>query len=127
MPYYLSSLCLAVAFLVLLSYIRAALGKGVRTLPGPFWARFSGLYRLSLVYKGNGPEQYRKLHKRYGSIVRVGPNHVSISDVAMIPVIYGIGSKFTKVRYVILKIIFSKNTDTFLHYYGPNISGQGHG
>lgn len=40
------------------------------------------------------------------SIVRTGPTHVSVSDPAQIPVIYGISSKFTKVsseaKYFIL-------------------------
>lgn len=32
-----------------------------------------------------------------GSIIRIGPNEVSISDPAMIPIIYDIQQKFTKV------------------------------
>ncbi|PCG88265.1 Cytochrome P450 [Penicillium occitanis (nom. inval.)] len=52
-----------------------------------------------MVYKGDGPVQYRKIHEQYGPIVRVGPNEVSIADPTMIPVIYGIGSKFTKTPF----------------------------
>lgn len=83
--------------LVLVNYARVIFRKGLRTLPGPFVARFSVLYRLSLVYKGNAPHTYRKLHAKYGPIVRTGPNHVSVSDADMIPVIYGTGSNFKKV------------------------------
>ena len=82
--------------LMMASYVRSLFR--LRNLPGPFVARFTGLFRLSLVSKGNGPQNYRALRQKYGPIVRVGPNAVSISDVAMIPTIYGIGSKFTKVR-----------------------------
>lgn len=92
----LSASVLLLALLVL-SRIRTVFRKGLRSLPGPFLARFSGIYRLSLVYDGHAPERYRELHEKYGPIVRTGPNHVSVSDTAMIPTIYGIGSKFLKV------------------------------
>jgi hypothetical protein len=83
----------------LISYILSAFWTPLRKIPGPFLARFTGLYRLNLVRKGKAPENYRSLHHQYGPIVRVGPNHVSISDVAMIPTIYGIGSQFTKTPF----------------------------
>ncbi|KAK1021542.1 hypothetical protein LTR33_018430, partial [Friedmanniomyces endolithicus] len=37
-----------------------------------------------------------KLHERYGSLVRIGPKHISFSDSSLIPQIYGITSKFWK-------------------------------
>lgn len=124
---YLLYLWIATIFLVVLSYFRTIFRSGLRSLPGPFWAQFSGLYRLSLVHKGNGPENYRELHKKYGPMVRVGPSHVSVSDVAMLPVIYGIGSKFMKVSPVIETDALSKITDTFLHNNGAEIRGRGNG
>lgn len=83
--------------LVVLHYARNALRRGLRNLPGPFGAKFTSLWRVSITYKGNGVENYRKLHEKYGKIVRTGPNHVAVSDPAMIPLIYGIASKFRKV------------------------------
>ena len=82
---------------ILVDYVRTYLKQGLRSIPGPFWARLSGLYRVGMVRRGDAPRQYRDLHQRYGKIVRVGPNHVSVSDPAMIPIIYGISSKFMKV------------------------------
>jgi len=87
----------ALLFYVIASSFRAALRKGLNSIPGPLVAQFSGLYRLSMVYKGHGPQEYIKLHRKYGSIIRTGPNHVSIADASAIPTIYGIGSKFLKV------------------------------
>ncbi|PVH70745.1 cytochrome P450 [Cadophora sp. DSE1049] len=52
-----------------------------------------------MVVKGDSPANYLKIHQKYGKIVRVGPNHVSVSDPSMIPVIYGIGSKFLKTPF----------------------------
>ena len=77
--------------------LRAAFRPGLRKLPGPLLARFSGTYRLSLVYGGNALYEYRRLHQKYGTIVRAGPNHVSVSDPAAIPQIYGIGRNYLKV------------------------------
>lgn len=87
----------ALLLLVVLHHARLAFRHGLRSLPGPFVARFTGLYRLSMVLYGDSPKQYRELHEKYGSIVRTGPNHVSVSDPSMIPTIYGIGSKYVKV------------------------------
>lgn len=88
---------IAVIFvLTVLDCVRVALRPGLRRLPGPFLARFTRLYRLSLVWSGDAPKKYEALHKAMGPIVRTGPNHVSISDPAMIATIYGIGSGFTK-------------------------------
>jgi hypothetical protein len=87
----------ALAVYYLVSSIHLAFKKGLRDLPGPFSARFTGWYRFSLVAVGRAPQEYGKVHERYGHIVRVGPNHVSISDPAVIPQIYGIGSNYAKV------------------------------
>lgn len=37
-----------------------------------------------------------KLHKKYGNIVRTGPNEVSIADLSAIKKIYAAGTKFSK-------------------------------
>lgn len=78
--------------IVFISYLtlvlRAGFQKGVRQVHGPFIARFSGLYRLWLVYAAKVPFEYRKVHRNYGPLVRVGPNHISISDPGAIPQIY---------------------------------------
>lgn len=60
--------------IVIINYIRLWLRPGLRNLPGPRIARFRYLYRLLMVYRGNGPSNYRLLHEKYGPIVRVGPN-----------------------------------------------------
>ena len=85
--------------LLLLDYVRIYFRPGLRTIPGPFLARLTSIWRFTLTKNGDTPARYRRLHKQYGQIVRTGPNHVSISDPAMIPVIYGISSKFRKVAH----------------------------
>ena len=89
----------ALILLYVLDSLRVSFRRGLRNLPGPFFARFSGLYRLSMVTKGDAPLQYRNVHERYGPVVRVGPNHVSIADPALIPVIYGINNNYLKTKF----------------------------
>lgn len=102
-PTIVTTVCsLAITFILiynLITYLWAAYRKGLRTVPGPLLARFSGLYRLSMVSSGGAPFEYRRVHEKYGPVVRVGPNHVSFSDASVIPQIYGIGSEYLKVIY----------------------------
>lgn len=86
-----------VACVAVLHILQTAYRKGIRNVPGPWVAKFSILYRLSLVIKGRAPEEYGALHAKYGDVVRVGPNHVSLNDPAAVPQVYGISSKFGKV------------------------------
>lgn len=79
----------------LLSYFRPHL----RQLPGPFLARFTRFYKVYISLKGDSHIEHQKLHKRYGPIVRTGPNSVSIGDAAMIPEIYLQGSLYQKARF----------------------------
>lgn len=83
--------------LIVLRTLQIAYRRGIRRVPGPWLAKFSILYRVSLVTKGRAVQEYLALHRKYGAIVRVGPRHVSINDPTAIQQIYGISSKFRKV------------------------------
>jgi hypothetical protein len=69
----------------------------LRHIPGPFFAKFSPLWRLRLVWNGEAHRKFPKIHEKYGPIVRIAPNVLAISDPAAIATIYGISSKFLKV------------------------------
>lgn len=88
--------CLMLLFF-LLDSLRIAFRPGLRSLPGPIWARFTQLYRVCRLWTGQCPAVYLELHETYGPVVRTGPNTVSISDPEAIPSIYGISSNFLKV------------------------------
>ena len=70
---------------------------GLRSIPGPFFARFSNLWRLISTASGRHELTLQKLHNRHGSVVRIGPNVLSISDPEVIESIYGYKSDFIKV------------------------------
>jgi hypothetical protein len=69
----------------------------LRSIPGPFLARFSRLWYFLEIYKGSFEETNIELHRRYGPIVRVAPHEYSIDDVDAARTIYGHGHAFVKV------------------------------
>ena len=94
--------CFALYWIV--STLRLAYRTDLSPLPGPGWARFTGLYRVYRLWSGKAPSVYLELHQKYGPIVRTGPNTVSIADPSTIPTIYGIGSNFLKVEFILLEL-----------------------
>lgn len=66
-------------------------------IPGPFLARFTGVYRVFLLWSGECHWKIHELHKQYGPVVRTGPNHVIVSDPSALFSIYGSGGRFRKV------------------------------
>lgn len=68
----------------------------LRRIPGPFPASISYLPRIVSAAKGGTHLDALKLHAKYGSIVRVGPNHVSFSNGDAISDVYSAYTKFEK-------------------------------
>ncbi|KAH8801441.1 cytochrome P450 [Xylogone sp. PMI_703] len=68
-------------------------------LPGPFWAKISRFWLVVQVLKGNIDKKQRELHRKYGKIVRIAPNEVSVSDPEAVRVIYSVNSGFTKTDF----------------------------
>lgn len=87
-----SLLALPVLFF-LLPYIR---NWQIRDIPGPFLAKFSNLWYLYECRRGRRYATVKELHDKYGKLLRIQPNHVSIADPETIPVIYGHGTGFLK-------------------------------
>jgi len=70
--------------------------KSLHRIPGPVLRSISPLPRIISAYRGHSHEDDLELHRKYGPIVRLAPNSISISDPSMINKIYGIGTKFIK-------------------------------
>ena len=66
--------------------------------PGPFLARFTDFWQLWFMYVDRPNEPYRRLHEKYGKIVRMAPNKLYFSDPAAIRDIYGLRKDLRKVR-----------------------------
>ncbi|KAF6824127.1 cytochrome p450 [Colletotrichum musicola] len=57
--------------------------------PGPFMARFSNLYVTFKIWnRMHLHEDVRKLHKKYGDVVRVGPTELSINKPGAINAVF---------------------------------------
>lgn len=74
----------------------AALSSPLRSVPGPFLARFTRLWYLRRVSKGQFEKENIALHRKYGPIVRLTPNMYSIDAPEVVQLVYGVGSKFAK-------------------------------
>ena len=70
--------------------------------PGPLIAKFTNLWRLVDVWEGQHHETLRKLHKQHGSVVRIGPNLLSLSDPRWIKTVYSIKGDFQKSKFYIV-------------------------
>lgn len=84
---------LAVATFLIIYLAKQYFNHGLNSVPGPFLAKFTNVWRLLEVRKGDFHNKAINLHKRYGDFVRLGPNAVSIADPHAIKGIYGYGSK----------------------------------
>ncbi|KAF5616785.1 cytochrome P450 monooxygenase oxidoreductase [Fusarium tjaetaba] len=51
-------------------------------IPGPFWAKLSRFWLVRQVLRGDIHNTQRARHEKYGPIVRMAPDEVSISDPA---------------------------------------------
>lgn len=66
-------------------------------VPGPFLAAISPLFLYAICYLGIEGHVLRSLHRRYrASVLRVGPNSVSISDSTAFRDIYIANGGFPK-------------------------------
>jgi len=69
----------------------------LRHVPGPFLWSISNLPRARLAWSGKMHEAHIEQHRKYGKLVRLGPNCVSVGDPTEMPKIYGTGANMIKV------------------------------
>ena len=100
----LISLALAQLFLSLLSlallYLLLSTARSYYRLshiPGPFLARFTNIPRFLWVWSNNAHNVHIALHRKYGPVVRFGPNMVSVASPPEIGQIYGFKKPWLKV------------------------------
>ncbi|KAF5617651.1 cytochrome P450 monooxygenase [Fusarium tjaetaba] len=95
-----SGFCIiSILALIALYAVTTTLLPGLRSLPGPYLAKFTDGWRLYKVYCGNYEQTIIELHQRYGDIVRIGPNAVSIADPAALESIYGLKANYRKSKF----------------------------
>ncbi|OJJ68595.1 hypothetical protein ASPBRDRAFT_199027 [Aspergillus brasiliensis CBS 101740] len=95
---------------LILNYFR------LRHIPGPFFAAFTDFTRRGWVLAGDLHQKHTDLHRQYGTVVRVGPQAVLVSQPAAIDRIYGFKAKFLKSEFydsIIPRIKGGKIPDVF--------------
>ncbi|KAG9049268.1 hypothetical protein FS837_010804 [Tulasnella sp. UAMH 9824] len=68
-------------------------------IPGPFLAQLSDFWLARQAARGKRSEAVHEEHKKYGSFVRIAPNHISISDPEALQVIYAHGNGTLKTEF----------------------------
>ncbi|WPH00823.1 hypothetical protein R9X50_00365300 [Acrodontium crateriforme] len=94
-------LLLIVAPLLLFIWAASVILKpGLTSVPGPWLAKISNLYRIRMVQRGRFSYELVELHRKYGPAVRIGPDCVSLTDRRLIKDIYGYRTDFIKSDWV---------------------------
>jgi hypothetical protein len=78
-----------VIFLAAAVYFRLS-NHPLNSIKGPLSARWSQFWMIRHARKGDMHRVMIQLHKKYGSLVRTGPNEVSVSEPSAIRTIYGL-------------------------------------
>ncbi|KAK5789152.1 hypothetical protein VI817_008276 [Penicillium citrinum] len=99
----------AVCFIGLVLWIlKNRYSKGLHRYPGPFLASITDWWRLYDVYGRRSEVTHRALHKKYGDVVRLGPNMLSFSDPQALKTIYGLNKGFTKSEFYVVQQSIAK-------------------
>ena len=94
---------LFVLALFCLQLLRTRQRDDLRDVPGPFIASFSNFLKVKAACQGNIHKWNQSLHKRYGSVVRIGPQHVSFSSPEAFSIIHASRQAYAKVSILIRK------------------------
>ncbi|XWW95593.1 hypothetical protein V2A60_003558 [Cordyceps javanica] len=81
---------------VIATTVARAVASPLRSIPGPFFARFTRLWYFVRVLKGHFEAENIALHRRYGPIVRIAPDMFSIDMPEAVGTVYNVGSKMPK-------------------------------
>ncbi|OAL28580.1 hypothetical protein AYO22_02774 [Fonsecaea multimorphosa] len=85
--------------LILLRFFYRRYLHPLSSYPGPFLASITRLWKVWSVYSGHTERDYIAVHKKYGKVVRVGPNELSFAAPAAAYDIFTPGNGFTKTDF----------------------------
>ena len=90
----LFALATILVLLPLQLYLRS---RRLKSVPGPRLASFTDLWRAYAQNYSDFTTTLLQLHHKYGPLVRIGPNSISVSDPAAVSTIYTNHGEFRKV------------------------------
>ena len=84
---------------IVIHLIRNYFTPGAYSIPGPFLAKLSNIWRFIDVARGRPDATLYKLHQKHGDYVRLGPNVVSVRNTDVLKTIYGINKGYQKTGF----------------------------
>ncbi|KAK3368682.1 cytochrome P450 [Podospora didyma] len=81
---------------LLTSYVRSPL----RQYPGPALAKYTNLWRLYHTMQGSWHLVIDQAHKKYGPVVRIGPNVLDVDYPSMLKTIFNVKAEWRKTESV---------------------------
>lgn len=87
----------ALPVVILLQAIATRYKRYLRSVPGPVEASVWNAWRLRANLTRRPDVIHQELHRKYGDLVRIGPNCVSVGAASEVKTIYGITRLFQKV------------------------------
>ncbi|KAI6751203.1 hypothetical protein HG530_014117 [Fusarium avenaceum] len=102
---------LGAAVVLLIAHLIIRLSSATAKVPGPFISNFTSLVLKWHELNANRTVYIHELHKKYGPVVRVGPNEVSFTSIAALKEIYGSGgSGYDKTEFYDLFQVYGRRT-----------------
>ncbi|OAA55399.1 Cytochrome P450 [Cordyceps fumosorosea ARSEF 2679] len=74
----------------------STLRKTTSRIPGPWYTKWTSLVLKYYWIRGEKSIYVHSLHKKYGRIVRIGPDEVSVCDIDALKAIYSVKETFRK-------------------------------
>lgn len=81
--------CLATLSASILTYRILIPTHPLHHIPGPLLARSTQICQFYSLLRGRPRVDQQSMHQRYGPVVRIGPNEVSIADTAALAPVFG--------------------------------------
>ncbi|KAI0595750.1 cytochrome P450 [Biscogniauxia sp. FL1348] len=89
----------AIVLLAFFVVVLTGLNDPLAHIPGPWYARWTGLVCAYKALTGQKPGYVQSLHRKYGPAVRFGPSEVDFSDPGSAQVIHRIKNAFRKAEW----------------------------
>ncbi|KAI0392928.1 cytochrome P450 family protein [Xylariaceae sp. FL0594] len=94
----LTSLGAALAAAILAYVVYECFVSPLAAFPGPLAAKVTKAWRVYHLYKCDWHRELSALHERYGPVVRIGPNELSVGDPEAFRTIYRLSNPLTKAK-----------------------------
>ena len=89
---------IGLAAFILVSILREIFHPGLADIPGPFFAKFTSLWRLYTTWQRTFQYDIPRLHRKYNStLIRLSPDMVSCTDPRVIDRAFGFHNEMQKV------------------------------